>query len=165
MKAGGWGYKNIFVYYPGIFAWAKERPEKVLFWGEMPSPEYQEKLFTTKHYFEKSMPPKQFVLSAHQQGVQVVDIRDRTERNSFIISLPGLQHYPVDRLVKLIKSGSRKVTGKKMFIVDSCGSQTQWLQYVLDEHGIDYAFLKGGVVAWCQAGFDRFGNQNHGARQ
>ena len=55
------------------------------------------------------------------EGCMVVDIRDLAERDSFAISLPNLHHFPVDRLVRLVKSGSRKVVGKKMFILDSCG--------------------------------------------
>ncbi len=164
-KAGKLGYENIFVYRPGILRWAKERPERVLFLGAIPGLDSQRRLFATGHYLEKCLPPSQFVASTHQPGTMVVDIRAMAERESFSITLPNLQYYSVDRLVKLIKSGSRKVTGKKMFILDSCGGQSQWLQYILDDNGIDHAFLKGGVAAWRQAGLDRFGNHEIGAGQ
>ncbi len=161
-KASEWGYENIFVYRPGVFAWAQEWPEKVLFFGEIPGPADQDRLFARDHYLASCLPVSDFVVASRQAGTLVVDIRDLAGRQNVTISLPNLKHYPLDSLVKLVKSGSRKVTGKKMLILDSCGMQTRWLQYVLDNHGIDYAFLKGGVAAWIQAGLDRGANLQHG---
>lgn len=157
MQAGRWGFQNIFMYRSGIFNWAKERPETVLFFGEIPGSVAQQRLFTLGHYQEKCLPARQFLLAVQQPGVMVVDIRDVAERQSFSIELPNLQHYSIDHLVKLIKGGSRKVAGKKMYILDSCGMQSQWLQYILDDHYIDYTFLEEGIVGWRQSGLDRFG--------
>lgn len=162
VHATEWGYENIFVYRPGVFAWAQEWPEKVLFFGEIPGPDDQGRLFATDHYLASCLPVSKFIVASRQTGTMVVDIRDLAERQNFTITLPHLKQYPLDRLVKLVNSGSRKVKGKKMLILDSYGMQTRWLQYVLDDHGIDYAFLKGGVAAWIQAGFDRVGNLEHG---
>ncbi len=162
VKATKWGYGNIFVYRPGIFNWAKEHPEKVLFFGKILTDGALEQLFVKDHYLAKCLLPSQFVVAARQSGTMVVDIRDMAERHNFPITLANLKHSPIDRLAKLIKSGSRKVMGKKMLIIDSYGAQSQWLQHVFDESGIDYAFLKGGGLAWRQAGLDRFGNHDQG---
>lgn len=165
VKAAKWGYTNIFSYRGSIFNWAKERPEKARFWGEILGPDSQDQLFAADHFLENSLPPGPFLEASQQAGTMVVDIRDMAERSSFSISLPNAQHFPIDRLVKLIKSGSRKVRGKRVFIIDCCGGRSQWLAFVLVDSGIDYVFLKGGVAAWRQAGIDRFGNIGHGAVQ
>ncbi len=164
-KAGKWGFQNIFFYRPGILAWATEHPEEVLFFGKTPGPDSQVQLFDREHFRAKSLSPRQFVVASRQPGAMVVDIRDVAERNSFTLTLPHLKYSSVDRLVKLIKSRSRKVMGKKIYIVDSCGMQSQWLQYILDENGMDYAFLAGGAAAWRQAALDSYGNDKYGAAQ
>lgn len=165
VKAGRWGYENIFMYRPGIFAWAKEKPEKVLFFGEILGADSPRRLLALDHYLASCLSPIQFIESTRQPGTKVVDIRDTAERESFSIILPHLQHYPLDKLAHMIKSGSRKVKGGKLFILDSCGGQSQWLQYILDDNGIDYAFLKGGVAAWRRAALDSYGNTLLGADQ
>lgn len=164
MQEGRWGYQNIFVYRSGIFNWAKERPETVLIFGEIPGGVAQQRLFAPGHYLEECLTVRQFLIAVQQPGVMVVDIRDVAERQSFSIELPNLHHYSFDHLVKLIKGGSRKVAGEKMYILDSCGMQSQWLQYILDDHNMDYAFLEGGAVGWRQSGLDRSGTMPSGEK-
>lgn len=165
LKARSWGYENVFVYRPGIFNWAEVHPEKSVFRGKILAAGSPHQLFSLDHYLKSCLPPDQFILASRQPGTMVVDIRDSAERENFSIVLPNLKYCSLDRLVKLVKSGSRKVTGKKLLILDAYGAQVQWLQYVLDEKGMDYLFLKGGVTAWRQAGHDIYGDTHQGSGQ
>lgn len=165
LKAAKWGYENIFFASADIFSWAKERPEKALFLGKILDPASQAKLFPSDQHLENYLPPGPFIAASRQPGAMVVDIRDRAEHNRFAITLPNLKYLSLDRLVTLIKSGSRKVRAKKMCIIDSCGGRSQWLPFVFADRGIDYVILQGGVAAWRQAGFDSFGKSGHGDMQ
>ncbi len=119
--------------------------------------EYKKHILSTQDFLQKSK----------EANTIIFDVRELSNRDQFPITLPRVKHFPVDRLVKLIKSGSRKVQRKHLLILDNCGKQSLWLQYVLGQAGLtNYNFLEGGVIFWRRDGYDRQGHLRKGsARQ
>jgi rhodanese-related sulfurtransferase len=114
----------------------------------------------TEKYQAHCLSPYEFVAVSKQPKTVVFDIRDIAGRQVFPVNLPHIKHYPVDRVVKLIKSGSRKITRNKVLILDGCGAQSKWLQYVLEEAGVkDYFFLEGGLLNWRRMGLNNSGRK------
>lgn len=158
VKAQEWGMSNVYVYRSGVFEWVKEYPERALFMGEEIDGDPADHFLATAKYQEHSLSPYEFVAVSRQSGTVVFDIRDVAGRQDFPITLSNIRYYPVDRVVKLIKSGSRKISRKKLLILDSYGTQSKWLQYVLEEAGVDdYYFLEGGVSNWRKMGLGSSG--------
>lgn len=160
MKAREWGVANVYVYGAGVFEWVMEYPDQSVFRGKAIVGNPQKYFLATETYQDHCLAPEEFVAVSRQPKVVVFDIRDVAGRVDFPIQLPNIKHFPVDRLVKLITSHSRKITRKKVLILDGCGSQSKWLQYVLEDAGVtDYFFLEGGVVNWRQTGLGSLGQK------
>lgn len=165
MKAQKWQFSNIYVYQPGIAEWMKKYPHLAMFHGQPLSANQAELKKIQQEYRKHLVSTKEFVRLSHHRNYIVFDVRSLSLRDNFPVTLPNLKHYPVDRLVKLIESGSRKVTRKDLLILDNCGKQTLWLQYILHKAGLNkYSFLKKGILSWQQEGYDRFGRANHGIK-
>ncbi len=165
-QAERWGFRNIYHFRPGIRDWAKEHPEKVLYFGKIlrHNSAGLARLFGPHQDNKNALSPGQFVTGSRQPEVLVVDIRDVSERDKYPINLPNLHHYPLDRLVKYLKSGSRRVAGRKLFVLDGGGSQASWLRFLFaDQVDQDVVFLKGGARAWQEQGFDKSGKSTHRA--
>ena len=165
-QAEQWGFRNIYHFRPGIREWAKEYPRKALYFGEILGNDSTglNRLFGSQKVSRESLTPSQFISVSQQSDVLVVDIRDMLQRDKYAITLPNLHHYPLDRLVKYLKSGSRRIAGRKILILDDGGCQSQWLQFLYaDLHNQDLVFLEGGVRAWREQGFDKSGNSAHRA--
>ncbi|MEN8256330.1 MAG: rhodanese-like domain-containing protein [Thermodesulfobacteriota bacterium] len=165
-QAEKWGVRNIYLSRPGIREWAKEHPDKVLYFGKILGNDNEDldRLFAPDQSQSNPLAPSKLVAASRQPGVLAVDIRDIVEGDQYTITLANLQHYPVDRLVKFIKSGSRKVVGKKIFSLDAEGCQSSWRQFLFADLQVpDYLFLKGGARAWQGQGLDEFGNSVHRA--
>ena len=149
------GFKNIFVYDAGIFAWAQAQPEKSTLLGE--SPVAAEKMISKDRLNSKSVSFAEFQSQA-KSGAMVIDIREPFQRaqnpelpQNRLLKMSGVRSVPLDRLVPMLKKGQFK--DKSLLIVDAVGKQVRWLQYYLEEYGYsDYAFLKGGVKAAAEAG-------------
>ncbi len=161
VKAQEWGIANVYVYRTGVFEWVKEYPDQALFMGENIDGDPADHFLATEKYQEHCLSPYEFVAVSRESKTVVFDIRDVAGRQDFPITLSNIRYYPVDRVVKLVKSGSRKISRKKLLILDSCGTQSKWLQYVLEEAGVDdYYFLEGGVLNWRKVGLSSSGRQS-----
>lgn len=146
------------MYTSGVSEWLREYPDKVLFKGKELAGDPADYFLPPEKYKAHCLSPEEFVVKSLQPRTVVFDIRDIVGRQKFPISLVNVKHYPVDRVVKLINSGSRRVSRKKILILDCCGTQSKWLQYALEEAGVEnYFFLEGGVLNWRQAGLDSAG--------
>lgn len=158
MKAQEWGVANVYVYRSGIIDWLKKYPDQVLFNGQEFAGDPAEYLLDSEKYLARCLSPQEFVAQSGEPSTVVFDIRDVAGRQKFPIKLVGIKHYPVDRVVKLVRSGSRKISRKRLLILDGCGTQAKWLQYVLEEAGVEnYFFLEGGVLNWRRVGLDHTG--------
>lgn len=163
MKAKKWQFKNVYVYRPGIAEWIKKYPALATFKGNPLSDQQPELEKSEQEYKKHTVSTKEFLRLSKQKNTIVLDVRELSNRDQFPIQLPNIKHYPVDRLVKLIRSGSRKVQNKQLLILDNCGNQAFWLQDVLTRAGLqDYHFLGGGVVSWHRDGYDRYGRLRAG---
>ncbi len=161
VKAQKWGVLNAYVYQTGVFAWVKKYPDQVLFMGEPLEGDSEDYFLPTEKYQAHCLTPDEFVKISHDAKTVVFDIRDVAGRKVFPVELPDIKYYPVDRVVKLIKSGSRKISRKKVLILDSCGTQSQWLQYVLEDAGVkNYFFLEGGILNWRKMGLTSSGSKS-----
>ena len=148
------------MYRSGIFEWVKDYPDQILFKGEAINEDSVSCFLPTEKYQAHCLPPSKFVAVSRQPETVVFDIRDSTGRQAFPVTLPHIKHYPVDRVAALIKSGSRKIRRKKVLILDGCGAQSEWLQYVLEEAGIEgYFFLEGGLLNWRRMGLNNSGRK------
>ena len=157
-QALSWGVENVKLYDTGIFEWANANPDLSIYLGKDATTFPEKRYIAEKEYAKKCLEPQKFIQYSQKPNSVLFDIRDFGERRNFTIKLPNIKHYPVDRLIRLISSGSRKVKGKKIYIFDNCGTQSKWLQYFLAETGVgQYFYLKGGVLNWQAEGFDQFG--------
>ncbi len=150
MTAQEWGISNVYVYRAGIVEWVKEYPDQSIVEGKTLVGASDDYFLDQEKYQQHCLTPEAFVAASREPRAVVFDIRDvAAGRADFPVALPNAKHYPVDRLVKLITSKSRKITRKKVLILDSCGTQAQWLQYALEDAGVkDYFFLEGGMLNW-----------------
>ncbi len=160
VKAQEWGISNVYVYRPGVSEWVKEYSDRVLFKGQEIVGDPAEHFLPPEKYQEHCLSPYEFVAVSRQPKTVVFDIRDVEGRQDFPINFANVKYYPVDRVVKLIKTGSRKISRKKLLILDNCGTQSKWLQYVLEDSGVsDYYFLEGGVLNLRKMGLGKTGQK------
>ena len=122
-----------------------------------------QKIWIPKERFKKHcLSPKDFIAKSKEPGYKVIDIRDWKLREEFPISLPWtkVEHIPINRFCTLVKKRSRKVTRKKLLIMDKAGKLVRWVQYVLEDAGLkNYYFLDGGVERWRKEGYDQHGHK------
>lgn len=158
MKAQEWGIENVYVYRDGVFDWVKQYPDQALFMGQHFVGDPQDYFLAADIYKEHCLTPEEFVAQSRHPKTVVFDIREVDGRKKFPITLANIKPFPVDRVVKLIRSGSRKISRNRVLILDGCGTQAKWLQYVLEEAGVEnYYFLDGGVLNWKEVGLDSAG--------
>jgi hypothetical protein len=155
------GYENLFIYEGGVFKWAKQFPDKTIFHGKLLSTfDLKEIEISREKYCSKCLSVGDFIKHAKNGKYRIIDTRDLEERDKFPIILPGLFHFPMDRVEKLLKSKSRKLFRHKLLIFDNSGNQVLWLQYVLEQSGHPhYFFLEGGVSRWRINKYDKYGNK------
>ncbi len=149
VKAAAEGYRNVFVYDAGVFEWAKTNPDKAVLLGTNPvapdaiiSEREFEKRLLEKHVFEQR---------AQSEDAFLIDARDMIQRRQTPDFSTSARSIPFDRLASLLRNDDRflrKVDGKTLYIMDAVGEQVRWLQYLLEEKGVEYFFLKDGVWSY-----------------
>ncbi|MEN8140982.1 MAG: rhodanese-like domain-containing protein [Thermodesulfobacteriota bacterium] len=160
MKAKEWNFGNSYVYLAGIADWTKKQPQLAMFLDQPLAENQGTFRQLQKEYKKHTLKTADFLRLSRKGDTLVCDVREMSNRDQFPVSLANLRHYPVDRMVKLIKSGSRKVKRKKLLIFDNCGKQSLWLEHVLRQTGHDnYHFLDGGVLSWQKDGYDPLGRR------
>ncbi len=150
---------TVRVFDSGIFSLAEEAPEKVEFLGSILSHSDIEKKFISEEEFKsRTLTTVDFIDKILDESYLVIDVRDISQREDFELELPRLQHYLVDRFANLLRARSRKVTRKKLLIIDNVGSQIRWLDYIMQEKGYKgYYFLAGGMLQWRLDEYDEQG--------
>jgi len=86
-----------------------------------------------------------------------MDVRDFDQRKGFPVKIKGIHQLTIDGAVNLLKKG-QGIPKTNILAFDNVGKQVRWLQYYFNEFGIkNYFFLKGGAMAWKQAGYNNNG--------
>lgn len=155
-KAVQWGFGNAFCYDSGIFAWAKEQPDRTEYFGKvLPADKLAAALAAAADDHRKRQISSADLLAKHAAGgFTLIDIRDPNERSEVPFQLAGTKSISFDTVVDLVQKKSDVVPRKGVLIVDNVGKQTQWLHYYFKEFGFeDYFFLKGGVRQWREDGY------------
>lgn len=151
MKAKEWGLaEKIRVYDSGIFELAEKDPKNVVFLGKIMTRENaRQKRISEKDFQSRTLTTVEFIARTKDEAYQVIDVRDLAELEDFPLEIPRVHHYLVDRFTNLLRAKSRKVTRKKLLILDNVGTQVVWLDYILQAEGYqDYFFLRGGILQW-----------------
>ncbi len=134
------GYKNVYAYDAGIFAWIKAHPEKGTLLNK--TPVALEKIIQKQQLQQHLLRYKEFIDKAKRGDAVVIDIRDPIQRH---VKLPLKS-----RNIHLDKLKSKLIVGlwkdKDIYIYDAVGKQVRWLQYYLELHGYkNYYFLQNGA--------------------
>lgn len=145
------GYRNAYVYDPGILAWAKSFPENTVLLGE--SPINLKKLISKEQLEEKMLSFAEFKRRAAMPSTVLIDIRDpyqitMASNRSKKLDLPDMpirtRNIPLRKISRLLRASGLK--SRQLLFYDAVGKQVRWLQYHLENGGYsNYGFLKGGV--------------------
>jgi len=139
--------KNVYVYDAGIFDWTRQYPDEAELLGQ--SPVKSEQLIPKNTLQQHMLPALTFIRQARGDS-EILDIRDRSQRDGFYV-FAGFEHsIPLGNTKKLtayiLKIKRQK---KPLYVYDAVGKQVRWLQYYLEEHKIkNYYFMKGGARAY-----------------
>ncbi|MGE4292007.1 MAG: rhodanese-like domain-containing protein [Desulfovibrio sp.] len=137
------GWKNIYVYDAGVFAWIAAAPDKATLMGN--SPASLERVIPPSLYRKHLLEYSEFERLAYDSSTLVIDIRDIYHRD-LEPKLQSIRNIPMEALLEAVTN--RIWTEKRLLIFDTDGSQSRWLQYFLQANGYsDYYFLNGGVEA------------------
>jgi rhodanese-related sulfurtransferase len=140
-EAVGEGWKNIYVYDAGVFAWIAAAPDKATLMGN--SPASLERVISPSLHRKHLLEYPEFERQAYDSSALVIDIRDVYHRD-YEPKLQSIRNIPMESLLEAVTN--RIWTEKRLLIFDSDGSQSRWLQYFLQANGYtDYHFLNGGV--------------------
>jgi len=141
--------KNVYAFDAGIFDWAQTYPDESLLLGRVLGDPAG---LISKAAFKKHvLPAKKFIKSA-DASVEILDIRDRIERDGFYIfsgeeksiSLNTQEKDKLDRFMKKIRRED-----KTLYVYDMVGKQVRWFQYYIESEKIkNYYFMEGGADAF-----------------
>lgn len=143
-KAADAGIKDAFAFDAGILEWTRAYPMKAVLLGRSPvkpgqllsAGKFQEHLLSAPEFGKRIGP-----------NTQVVDARDQFQRDAVGLFVGREIRVPFDdtegwqKQVELAKKA-----GKTLLIYDAVGKQVRWLQYYLEDHGLEsYYFMKDGA--------------------
>jgi len=140
---------NVTAYDAGIFDWTKKYPKEAELLGT--SPVHPEKLIATKHFKSKLLDPDTFSSYIMDTNNRIViDVRDKFQRAG-VGFYPGIERWAAlddrKKLQRYIEKAKRE--NKTLFIYDEVGKQVRWLQYALEEAGVEnYYFMHNGARAY-----------------
>lgn len=141
---------KVFAYDAGIAAWARLHPDKTVLLGK--SPIKTEDLISAERFAARLIAPKDFAARAAAHNTIVLDIRDRTQRDSPLFPtreerIPMDDSAAIDSLINRARQDR-----KTLLIYDAVGKQVEWFQYRLEARGFkDYYFMDGGASAYFNA--------------
>ncbi len=147
LKAKEAGVAEVRVYDAGVFAWAQAHPEHTVLLGD--PLESADQLIADEAFKGRVLDEDAFYSRIQSSADRViVDIRSKDQRQG--VSLFQMQdlHVPLtndnQKLAGLVEAAMREK--RPMFFVDATGKQVRWLQYYLEEQGVEeYWFLEGGA--------------------
>ncbi len=146
-RAKAAGVQDLYAYDSGVFDWVRANPDRAELLGK--SPVDLDALITKSEFKARCLQPKEFSESITRE-TRVLDVRDPTQSQGLSL-YPGRQrNVPMAKQDKLMKTIARAVSkGKGLLIYDNVGKQVRWLQYMLEDLGIeDYRFMCGGAEAY-----------------
>ena len=138
---------NIYAYDTGVFDWTRQHPNEAELLGE--SPVKIDQLIPKKTLQKHMLPALKFIRSAAGNS-EILDIRDRSQRDDFYV-FAGFEHsIPLGNTEKLTAYIKKiKYQKKTLYVYDAVGEQVRWLQYYLEKQNIkNYYFMKGGASAY-----------------
>jgi rhodanese-related sulfurtransferase len=136
--------KNVYVFDAGIFEWAKAFPAESILLGK--PMESVSKLIPTSKLKAHMLDHKTFMKSAREDNAIILDIRDPVQREGLQIFAHRENTVPLDnkKMQKYVDLAKSK--GKTLMVYDAVGKQVRWLQYYLEDQGVEnYYFMKGGA--------------------
>ena len=138
---------QVYAYDAGIFDWTREHPEEAELLGKSPVKAAQ--LISKAELKKHMLPALKFIRSATDK-TEILDIRDRSQRDGFYIFSSFEHSIPLSnsrQLKKFILQVKR--ANKDLYVYDAVGKQVRWLQYYLQDMGIKrYFFMQGGARAY-----------------
>ncbi len=138
---------NVVAFDAGIFDWAKSYPGDAELLGESPiNPKH---LISKADFTKRLLAPAEFGTRVGA-GTMVLDVRDLQQREA-IGFFPGYERrVGLDDKKTLLKYINRaKEQGKTLLIYDEVGHQVRWLQYTLEQAGLqNYYFMDGGAKGY-----------------
>lgn len=146
-RAQAAGVKDLYSYDSGVFDWARAHPDQAELLGR--SPVDPDKLLSKREFKQRCLAPEVFAKRISKETA-VLDVRDGIQSQGLSL-FPGRQrNIPLAKKDKLMKKIARAVAqGKELLIYDNVGKQVRWLQYHLEDLGIeDYYFMCGGAKAY-----------------
>ncbi|RMG59785.1 MAG: rhodanese-like domain-containing protein [Gammaproteobacteria bacterium] len=139
---------NVVAYDAGIFDWARAHPDQAVLLGQSPVP--AGRLISTADFKKHLLDPDAFLEKAREPGAIVLDIRDIRQREGISLLPPGREErVPLDneKLRKYVEQAQAE--GRPLLIYDAVGKQVRWLQYFLEQAGLNnYWFMKGGIRSY-----------------
>lgn len=147
-KASAVGVKNVFAYDAGIFEWTTAQPKKAVLLGK--SPVNVSSLIASNKFKSRLLDPDTFSEKAMGSSTLVLDVRDKYQRAG-VGFYPGKERWVSldnkEQLAKHLKKAKAK--NQTVYIYDEVGKQVRWLQYALEELGIEkYYFMDKGAKAY-----------------
>ncbi|MFO7808930.1 rhodanese-like domain-containing protein [Guyparkeria sp.] len=147
LKAKKVGVKDARVYDAGVFTWAQTHPEHTVLLGE--PLQSTDQLIADEAFKDRLLDEDGFYARIQSSTDPViVDIRSQDQRQGVSLFQMKDRHVPLTNdnreLGGLVQAAMNEQ--RPMFFVDATGKQVRWLQYYLDEQGVEeYWFLEGGA--------------------
>ncbi len=146
-RANSAGLGPTQAYDAGVKDWAERYPGLALLRGE-PIEDPETQLIADDAFEARLLEADTFARRVRENDdAVVVDVRGNEERDEISLFAGREISAPlenIDRLNRIVDQARRD--GAPLLIFDQNGQQVRWLQYHLDERGIeDYRFLEGGL--------------------
>jgi len=143
--------ENVLVFDAGVLDYAKSYPNEAVLLGK--PLKSSDRLISQSKFSQHAISPENFGKQIAGSNAILLDIRDRMQRDDGISLFAGREHRvtldSTRRLDRYIQQAKRDNIG--LLIYDAAGKQVRWLQYLLEENGIDnYYFMDGGATAYYQ---------------
>ncbi|NOZ51939.1 MAG: rhodanese-like domain-containing protein [Gammaproteobacteria bacterium] len=139
---------DIVVYDAGIMDFAQSYPKDVELLGKKLND--TSKLISIEEFKKHLISPDEFSERVAETSGIVLDVRERFQREGLSVFIGRESRVSLNnqkRLDRYIKKA--KTQDKTLLVYDQSGKQVRWLQYYLEEKGVNsYYFMKGGMHAY-----------------
>ena len=142
---------NILVFDAGVMDFARAYPKETTLLGKPLN--NANRLISQTSFSKHLVNPENFGKHIANSKAILLDIRDRVQREDGISLFAGREHRvsldSTRRLDRYIEKAKKDKVG--LLVYDAAGKQIRWLQYHLEQSGIDnYFFMAGGANAYYQ---------------
>jgi rhodanese-related sulfurtransferase len=149
IKALKYNVKNCLSYDAGVFEWVKQYPEYSVLLDQ--TPVKKESLISNQDFKAHLISPVEFDDYAANTDSIIVDLRDREQRRGdggmFMFRDKHVDLDNSEKLDEIIQQA--KDVDETVLFYDQKGKQVRWLQYYLQNQGLEYYyFMRGGAVAY-----------------